>query len=303
MKRRPSTESEPMATSSRNRSRTRSASGPRASIRQPGAGTRRPGGRPTTPRRSSVVLTQMIIAGAAALVIVLVIVAFNLIGIGDQPQGPRAGCVVAIDPQGTTAAMADEYRSWLPGEIASCAKADRADVDLVLVTSETRTGTTTPVSADLAGLDFSGNEHNDGLLIDQKIEAIVDEADSAIFGAPEQKYLGTDLIGLICVSSDLLEGRDKKTLIVNTDAMNDRAPYVLRFMDFAQRSIQRYVDELVSTGQVCDLTGTSVYFYGAGIGDLTENLSAEHLAGIETFWHKLFEAAGATIVEYKRNPQ
>src|SRR5262245_43002508 len=85
-----------------------------------------------------------------ACALALVLLAFVVVqrATGRSEQGPMTGCVVATDPQGSTKAMVEAYKSWLPDEVASCVTSGQAVVDLVLVTSETRTGTTTPISSD-----------------------------------------------------------------------------------------------------------------------------------------------------------
>ncbi|WP_300578725.1 hypothetical protein [uncultured Nocardioides sp.] len=217
-------------------------------------------------------------------------------------EAPHAGCVVAVDPQGSTKAMAATYRSWLGPQVQRCAAASRASVDLVLVTSETTTTSTTPVHTDLSALELTGNAPTDRRLVAEEIDRVVDEAGVTLFEAPKQKSLGTDLIGIACVAADLLAGATEKTLILNTDAMNDRRPYQLRALPLDEASIARLVDSIRDEGRICDLAGVQVQIYGAGIGAGTARLSPAQLAGVRRFWEAFFEAAGADLVAYRRNP-
>jgi hypothetical protein len=221
---------------------------------------------------------------------------------GADAAAPHAGCVIAVDPQGSTKAMAATYRSWLGPQVQRCAAASRASVDLVLVTSETTTTSTTPVHTDLSALDLTGNAPTDRGIVAEEIDRVVAEAGTRLFAAPPQKRLGTDLIGLACVAADLLEGATDKTLVIDTDAMNDRRPYQLRFLDLDDASVHRMVEKIRAEGRLCDLTGVQVEMYGVGIGTGTAGLSPAQLAGVRRFWEAFFEATGAELVVYRRNP-
>lgn len=239
-------------------------------------------------------------APAAALVAVgLVLVGLQL---KDYvwPGQPASACVVAVDPQGSTRAMAATYESWVPDQVRACADKNSV-VSLVLVTSETRTGTTMPAVLDLTKIDYTGNDVRDRELVNNAVDKFVGTEVPALFQAPKQLNLGTDLIGLDCVAADLLKGRVNPRLVIDTDGMNDREPYKLRRIALDPDSVQKYIQALKGSGQICDLDGVQVAMFGTGIGTGTAKLDAGKLGGVETFWRAFFEASGATVVAYGRS--
>lgn len=288
-----------MATPNRYATRPRSA----PAVTRPNSTRHGTSARRTAPPSPPANRKPWLLAGATLMSLAMGAAAINYVTKPD-PDAPQAGCVIAEDTQGTTKDMAATYKSWLADQVKGCAKADRAAVDIVLVTSETRTGTTTPVSLNLRDdIEYTGNTDNDGELVDDAIDDLVADAEPNIFNAPRQKAGGTDLIGVVCVASDLFAGRADKTLIINTDGMNDRLPYRLRAVNLGSEAVQRYVSEIVATWPPdCTLAGAKVLMYGTGIGSGTEKLTAEQLLGVEAFWRALFAAAGAEVVTYQRNP-
>ena len=208
--------------------------------------------------------------------------------------------MIAIDAQESAATMVDNYKAWLPDRIRECAEADRAVVSTMLVSGETGSSTVLPQSADLGDVASTGNPRDDEFLVDQKIDEVV-RSSSAIFDAPEQQDC-TDIIGAVCGASHLLEGHSPKNLIFFTDAVNNRKPYELATIALDEKSISNYVEQIKSDGVLCDLEGVRVSFYGVGIGEGTEVVPSTQFVGIEKFWRALFDAAGATVVAYARNP-
>ncbi|WP_055476939.1 hypothetical protein [Gordonia sp. HS-NH1] len=218
-----------------------------------------------------------------------------------DPGVPRAGCVIAVDAQWSASTMTDAYRQWLPRQAEDCAADTRADLNIALVSGETRTSTVTPVSTQLSRLDFTGNESTDSTIVKNEIDRVVKKADNAILSAPEQRG-GTDIIGVLCVAHDLLAGNTPSTLIIDTDGINNHAPYRLEMLPLDDAKITEYVDQLKADGQLCDLTGTQVHMYGVGIGQGTSDMSGEQLTGVHRFWEAAIRATGATLVNYQRNP-
>jgi hypothetical protein len=213
----------------------------------------------------------------------------------------QAGCLVAVDAQGSARIMRTAYSTWLPEEVKNCAARDRANVNVALISGETTTSTVTPVSADLDALDFTGNATDDQNLVSDKINQVVSQANKSILAAPTQAG-GTDLVGLLCVAHAMLKGSSPSTLVINSDMMNNREPYVLRSAPLDPKSIAQAVHQLQASGQLCDLTGTTVYVYGAGIGSGTNRLTGDRLGEVQRFWQAIFSAAGANLVTYQRNP-
>lgn len=218
-----------------------------------------------------------------------------------NPDAPTAGCVIAVDAQYSASRMLDSYRAWLPGQAEGCAAADHADLSIALVSGETRTGTVTPVTGRLSKLDYTGNGPTDDTIAHNEIDRVVKDADKAILDAPRQRP-GTDIIGVLCVAHDMLRGHSPSTLIINSDGINNRAPYRLGSVPLDDASITRYVEELKADGQLCDLTGVQVYMYGVGIGSGTSTMSDERLTGIRKFWEAAIRSTGADLVVYQRNP-
>ena len=240
----------------------------------------------------------MILSVVAGLVVVAV-VAFLLVECEDETN---AACVIAVDAQGSSSPMTQVYQEWLPELAEHCAAEERARLSIALISGETRTGTVTPVTTDLRTLkDLKGNANHDAKIIEAEIARVIDEANPRILAAPEQ-HGGTDILGTLCVAHDLLKGREKTTLIILSDAINNRAPYVLTEAALDAESIDRYVSELGESGQLCDLTGTRVEMHGVGIGWDTGGMSSEQLAGVQRFWTAVITATGAELVAYQRNP-
>ena len=217
------------------------------------------------------------------------------------PGAPTAGCVIAVDAQGSASTMRDAYRQWLPDQAEECAAASRADLSIALVSGETRTSTVTPVTSNLADLDYTGDGTNDKTIAANEIDRVVKEADEAILAAPKQEG-GTDIVGALCVAHDLLRGHSPSTLIIFSDGIHYREPYLLTKVPLDDASVTQYVDELKADGQLCDLTGTQVKMYGVGIGSGTSKMSDEQLAGVRRFWEAVIRATGADLVTYQRNP-
>ncbi|KQZ88500.1 hypothetical protein ASD62_03380 [Phycicoccus sp. Root563] len=216
-------------------------------------------------------------------------------------DGPQAGCVIAVDAQGSAGAMLTSYRQWLAKQASDCAAEDRGRLSIALVSGETRTGTVTPVTVDLRALKLTGNDVRDAANVRQKIARAVQEADRAILAAPNQ-HGGTDIVGMLCVAGDLLQGHTPATLVLDTDGMNNKAPYRLSAIPLDDASITTYVKQLKADGQLCDLRGTRVLMYGVGIGAGTGKLSAQRLAGIQRFWEAVVRGTGAELAVYQRNP-
>jgi hypothetical protein len=262
---------------------------------RPGSPSRRPAPPATSTNRK-----PWLLATATLAALTLSVGAIDHITKPD-PDAPQAGCVIAVDAQGSASTMIENYRKWLPDQARDCAADDRAALHIALVSGETRTGAVTPASSDLRALDYTGNDSNDDTIASGEVDRVVTEADQAILTAPKQRG-GTDILGLICVAHDLLDGHSPSTLIVNSDGINNRKPYRLTKIPLDEASITQYVDQLKATGQLCDLTGTQVHMYGVGIGSGTSNLADEQLTGIQRFWEAAFTATGAELVTYKRNP-
>ena len=127
-----------------NRYATRPRSAPAATRPVPGRRHGTPARR-TAPPSPPANRKPWLLAGAALASLAIGASVINYVTKPD-PDAPQAGCVIAEDTQGTTKLMADTYKSWLADQVKGCAKADRAAFDVVLVTSETRTRTTTPVT-------------------------------------------------------------------------------------------------------------------------------------------------------------
>lgn len=285
-----------MATSNRYAQRPRSAT--TASRPTPGRRRGTPTRRTAPPPRSN--RKPWLLAAATLVVLGLGFSVMTHMTEVD-PGAPRAGCIIAVDAQWSASIMTDAYRQWLPGQAEDCAAADRADLSITLVSGETRTSTVTPVSTILSGLDFTGNKSNDNTIVKNEIDRVVKKADEAILNAPNQAG-GTDIIGVLCVAHDLLNGHTPSTLIIDTDGINNRAPYRLEMLPLDDANITKYVDQLKADGQLCDLTGTQVHMYGVGIGEGTSDMSDEQLTGVHRFWEAAIRATGATLVTYQRNP-
>ncbi|WP_432558794.1 hypothetical protein [Granulicoccus sp. GXG6511] len=231
----------------------------------------------------------------------LVVVALVVILAWRPDPGPQAGCVIAVDAQGSASPMTQTYREWLPGRAESCAAADRAKLNIALISGETSTGTVTPATTDLRRLKLTGNAERDDMLVREEIDRVVEEANDKILAAPEQQG-GTDIVGALCVASDLLKGHEPKRLVLLTDGINNREPFVLTRAPLDDASIGQHVIDLRASGQLCDLAGTRVEIYGAGIGWDTGEMSAEQLAGVRRFWSAVVSASGGELVAYQRNP-
>lgn len=255
--------------------------------------------RPTTPPPSAN-RKPLLLAGAAIASLAIGATVLNFITKPD-PDQTTAGCVIAVDPQFSAARMRDTYRQWLPSQAEACAADTRADLSIALVSGETRTSTVTPVTGNLADLDYTGNNTNDKTIAANEIDRVVKEADVAILDAPRQQP-GTDIIGVLCVAHDLLRGHSPSTLIIDSDGIHNRKPYRLAKVPLDDSSVTQYVDALKADGQLCDLTGTQVHMYGVGIGSGTSKMSDEQLAGVRRFWEAVIRATGADLVTYQRNP-
>jgi len=232
----------------------------------------------------------------------------NLITKPDH-DAPTAGCVIAVDAQGSASTMLDTYRQWIPAQAEDCAAKDHADLSVALISGQTRTETVTPVTGKLSELNYTGNATNDAQIAKAEINRVVADAGERILNAaPASDGLsvkdggGSDIIGALCVARDLLEGHTPSTLILNTDGVNYRAPYRLTKLPLDDESISKYVDDLKASGVLCNLTGTKVFMYGVGIGKGTNKMSPEVLQGIHRFWAAVIEAAGAELVKYQRQP-
>ncbi len=285
-----------MATSNRYTQRPRSAT--TASRPTPGRRRGTPIRRTAPPPRSN--RKPWLLAAATLVVLGLGFSVMTHMAKVD-PGVPRAGCVIAVDAQWSASTMTDAYRQWLPRQAEDCAADTRADLNIALVSGETRTSTVTPVSTQLSRLDFTGNESTDSTIVKNEIDRVVKKADNAILSAPEQRG-GTDIIGVLCVAHDLLAGNTPSTLIIDTDGINNHAPYRLEMLPLDDAKITEYVDQLKADGQLCDLTGTQVHMYGVGIGQGTSDMSGEQLTGVHRFWEAAIRATGATLVNYQRNP-
>lgn len=236
-------------------------------------------------------------AGIGTIIVALIIVAANTL----WPQPPAAGCLILNDAQGSAAIMKSSYQQWLPGQAEGCALSTRADLSIGLIAGETTTGTVIPVTASLSKLAYTGNGPKDDTIAKTEIADAIAKANTTILAAPAQQG-GTDILGSICVAHDTLARHSPTTLIINSDGINNRAPYLLSTIPLDDSSISTYVDQMKSSGQLCDLTGTRVQMYGVGIGEGTSKLSADRLAGVRRFWESVFQASGADLVTYQRNP-
>ena len=255
--------------------------------------------RPATPPPSGN-RKPLFLAGAAIASLAIGATVLNFITKPD-PDAPTAGCVIAVDAQGSASTMRDAYRQWLPSQAEECAAANRANLSIALVSGETRTSTVTPVTSNLADLDYTGDGTNDKTIAANEIDRVVKEADEAILAAPKQEG-GTDIVGALCVAHDLLRGHSPSTLIIFSDGIHYREPYLLTKVPLDDASVTQYVDALKADGQLCDLTGTQVQMYGVGIGSGTRKMSDEQLAGVRRFWETVIRATGADLVTYQRNP-
>lgn len=264
--------------------------------RRPGASTARPAPeqQPTVNKR------PYIIAGSAFAALALGTALFDYVT-KPESDAPTAGCVIAVDPQFSASTMRDAYRQWLPAQAEACAADARADLSIALVSGETRTSTVTPITGALSDLDYTGDATNDDTIAGNEIDRVVKEADKAILDAPKQQP-GTDIIGMLCVAHDLLKRHSPSTLILDTDGINNHGDYRLARIPLDDANITRYVDELKTDGQLCDLTGTQVHMYGVGIGSGTSNMSDAQLSGVRKFWEAVIRATGADLVTYQRNP-
>lgn len=262
---------------------------------RPGSPIRRPSSPSAPTNRKPLVLATATLAALALGVVVI-----NHITTPD-PDAPQAGCVIAVDAQGSTSSMVENYRKWLPNQAKDCAAEHRASLHIALVSGETRTGTVTPVSTDLRDLDYTDSASNDATIASNEINRVLTEADQAILTAPKQRG-GTDILGLICVAHNLLDAHSPATLIINSDGVNNRKPYRLAKIPLNDASITQYVDQLKAAGQLCDLTGTQVHMYGVAIGSGTSDLTDDQLTGIQHFWEAVIPATGAELVTYQRNP-
>lgn len=263
--------------------------------------SRLPGGRPASgagsgrgrgnERRPYFVALAALLAAATALVGYLVV---------NQPANTSAECVVAVDAQGSTRPMLDTYRSWLPTEIKDCAKADHARIDVVLINGDTSTGRTMPVMLDLSKLSYSGNGPDDSKMLDDRLKDFAQHAADVIFQAPPSLN-GTDLTAIGCVASPLLKQHKKATLIIDSDAINNRSPYNFGFIPLDDQHITAYLQDLQQVGQICDLSGVTVEWYGAGIGGGTSRFSLDTLNQVKRFWTSYFGACGTTLSVYQRS--
>lgn len=285
---------------------------PTRTTRQPGRAVARPAARPLpgrpapAPEQKATELDPGTIRAIVASLVALVVVAtgFGVHRFLQEPDdAPQAGCAFALDAQGATGLMRDNYEEWLPVQVAGCAKEARGVVDVFLATSETKTNTTSSVTSNLRDdVDLTGNDEVDGKRIDAEIDDLVARAHDEILGAPRQKTFGTDLVGVTCVAEDLLRGRTDKTLVMMSDGVNGKEPYRLRYVPLDDDSIARYVADLLASGMLCPLTDVDVYVYGAGMGRTTDLLEPGRLEAIEKFWRAVFDAAGANLVAYQREP-
>lgn len=270
------------------------------------ASRRLPGRTPPPPRTStSTAIDPATFRASIAAVMALTVVAtgYTVRSLLREEDGPQTGCVISLDAQGATGHMGDTYEGWLPGQVVDCAKDSRGVVDVSLATSETKTNGTPSEKVNLRDdVQLTGNDEVDGKRIDDEIEDFIDRVHEKILGAPRQETVGTDLVGVTCVAADLLKGRTDKRLILMSDGVHARAPYRLRYVPLDDESIATYVDELVSSGMACPLPGVDVYVYGAGMGRTTDVLEPGRLEAIERFWAQLFEALGANLVAYQRQP-
>jgi hypothetical protein len=285
---------------------------PTRTTRQPARAVARPAARPlpgrmaTPPTKKPNDLdpgtVRAILAGLVALAVVAT--GFGVHRILQEPEGaPQAGCVIAMDTQGSAQIMRDRYEAWLRGQVSKCAKKARGVVDVVLATSETKTSTTVSVGANLRdGVDLTGNKEVDDGRVDRAINRLVAEVHEQILNAPRQKKGGTDLLGVTCVAADLLKGRATKTLIYMSDGMNASKPYRLRDIPLDDAAIAKDVDQARASGLLCRLPGVQVHMMGAGIGRGTHLLMPGRLEAIAHFWRAAFAAAGANLVAYQREP-
>ena len=256
--------------------------------------------RTSSPPPPSANRKPLLLAGAAIASLAVGAFAINVITKPD-PDTPKAGCVIAVDAQGSAAPMRDTYRQWIPGQAKECAGAIRADLSVALVSGETRTSTVTPITGNLSDLEYTGNATDDDTIASNEIDRVVKEADEAILTAPAQEG-GTDIVGMLCVAHDLLKGHSPSTLILDTDGINNHGDYRLARIPLDDANITKYVDALKADGQLCDLTGTQVHMYGVGIGSGTSNMSDAQLTGVRKFWEAVIRATGADLVTYERNP-
>jgi hypothetical protein len=283
------------------RSPTRTPSrrtGARTLTRQP---PRRPGDRQVKSTTGGGVRRRpIILLIATVLAVAVVAIARQLIW--PSPHLPKAVCTVAIDAQGSTQPMASKYQQWLPNQISSCAKANRARVEVVLINGETSTTTTTVKPDDLSKLHLTGNAVDDDKIVEDEINRFSAEAIATIFSAPTSP-IGTDLISTGCVVSPLLKHREQATLIIDSDGENNREPYIFGRPSFPMDSthISTYIDQLRSAGQICNLSGVTVEWYGAGIGGDTKNFALNRLSEIRDFWTAYFAASRTTLSVYQRS--
>jgi hypothetical protein len=276
----------------------------RQSYRPPQRGTprplpRRPGDRPAsaTVQRDDLRL-QLIIGALTILAIAAGVTVWNL---WPREHPPRAACVVAIDAQGSSGPQVPNYRKWLPGQLSRCAKASRALIDVMLINGETSTSPVLVDSLDLSKLDFVGDPIDDGKIIDQAIKNYSSSAMDKILQAPNSS-IGTDLVATGCAARPQLKGV-KNTLIVFSDGDNSRPPLVFGKKDtpMDDASIPGYIDRLRNSGQICDLSGATVDWYGANVGGGADELHGI-LGQIQKFWSAYFTASNAHLVEYQAGP-
>jgi hypothetical protein len=242
-------------------------------------------------------LRQILIGLAAALTIG----AGGLTGhLWPRAHRPQASCVVAIDAQGSSAPQVKYYKNWLPDQLIRCAEADRAVIEVMLINGETSTNPTRVRSLDLSKLHYVGNANDDKQTIETAIKHYASSAMTEILAAPNSS-VGTDLVATGCAARPQLRAV-VNTLIIFSDGDNSRPPLVFgKNMPMDKASIAGYIDRLRSSGQICNLHGATVDWYGAGVGGGSNALSGI-LGPIQDFWSAYFDASQAHLIDYQANP-
>ena len=131
---------------------------------------------------------------------------------------------------------------------------------------------------------------------DEQERRVLDASDAIL----ENVSRGTDVFGALELAQEFFDaypGSGERTVVLLSD--------MVQFANGMRLTgVETWTDtetgELLSRAPSVDLDGVRVYVVGAGATASAE-MSPEHIEGIERFWSRWFEHAGAEIVFYGAN--
>jgi len=116
----------------------------------------------------------------------------------------------------------------------------------------------------------------------------------------ERASRGTDVFGALTLAAQFFEAfpdSGERTVVLLSDMVQFANGMRLSAVDAWTRAD---VAELLDGSPQIDLAGVRVYVVGAGATTTTE-LTPSQIEGIERFWSRWFERAGASVVFYGAN--